>query len=231
MWYYLIDGKQCGPIDDATLDQLLANGTITFDSHVWKEGLTNWIPLGQLRGQVSPATGMPPAFVSASPAKTSTDTAWRDGNKVVTHDKQSLPPRCYKCNQSASEPPLKRQLSWHTPWLYLLVFLGLIIYVVVAIVVRDRAAVGIHLCPDHLKRRKFFIMGGWGGFFLGIALIVLAAAENQGWLAIPGILLLLISPIAGMIGASLAQAARIKDNTVWLTGANKEFLASLPQWP
>ncbi len=39
MWYYTIDGQQFGPLDDAALDRSVAQGVITPETLVWKEGL------------------------------------------------------------------------------------------------------------------------------------------------------------------------------------------------
>jgi hypothetical protein len=57
MWYYSIDGKQQGPVDDRALDNLTTAGAVTADTYVWKEGMTNWAPLRQVRPFHAPAVG------------------------------------------------------------------------------------------------------------------------------------------------------------------------------
>jgi hypothetical protein len=49
MWYYSTDGKQQGPFDDAALDSLIAAGTVTSATYLWKDGMTDWAPLSQVR--------------------------------------------------------------------------------------------------------------------------------------------------------------------------------------
>ncbi len=49
MWYYSTDGKQQGPVDDATLDKLSKTGLVTPETYVWKEGMGDWAPLSQAR--------------------------------------------------------------------------------------------------------------------------------------------------------------------------------------
>jgi hypothetical protein len=158
------------------------------------------------------------------------NAAWRDGKKVVTYDQSSLPARCYKCNHAVAEPPMKRKLDWHPAAYYLLIFLNLFIYVIVAIFVRKRASVDVYLCAQHARRRKNFIIGGWSGAAVAIPLIIGAMAANNSWLMLVGIAVLSVAIIAGLAGASLIGATRIKGNTVWLRGAGSEFLASLPPW-
>jgi hypothetical protein len=48
-WYYVDAGRQAGPVDDAGLYALLAGGQITNETLVWREGLTDWKPFGEIR--------------------------------------------------------------------------------------------------------------------------------------------------------------------------------------
>ena len=48
-WYYESGGQQHGPIPDSELDRLIAEGKITLDTLVWREGLSGWAPLRSTR--------------------------------------------------------------------------------------------------------------------------------------------------------------------------------------
>jgi hypothetical protein len=157
--------------------------------------------------------------------------AWRDGKKVVAHSKTSLPARCYKCNEAVETLPMTRKLYWHPVFYYLLIFFNILVYAVIAMIVRKRATLDIYLCEQHRQRRNYFIIGGWSGAILGIILVCVAIAMNTGWLIGLGLILVVAAMIVGVAGAQLARPAKIKGETIWLTGAGKEFLASLPDWP
>jgi uncharacterized RDD family membrane protein YckC len=43
-WYYAQAGQQMGPVDENTLRQLAAAGTIRPDTLVWRAGMANWQP-------------------------------------------------------------------------------------------------------------------------------------------------------------------------------------------
>jgi len=60
-WYYESGGTQQGPISDAQLDQLLAEGKITPATLIWREGMGNWAPLREARPAAGPA-GAPPVL-------------------------------------------------------------------------------------------------------------------------------------------------------------------------
>jgi hypothetical protein len=87
--------------------------------------------------------------------------ATRQGNTLVVPLGAILPTFCVKCGQPGDGEPINRTYYWHTPWLYLLIFFpGLLIYFVVALVVRKKMAFPIHLCHEHHSRRKMFTLVG-----------------------------------------------------------------------
>jgi len=53
-WYYALGNERQGPVDDAELDRLIASGTITNDTLVWRAGMADWQPLSQARPRVAP---------------------------------------------------------------------------------------------------------------------------------------------------------------------------------
>jgi len=79
-WHYANNGSQQGPVSQAELTQLVANGTLTPTSLVWKEGMADWLPYAQvpelnasaessLNSQTPAATAPPkPTPANASPS-------------------------------------------------------------------------------------------------------------------------------------------------------------------
>ena len=41
-FFVIIDGKQAGPFSEVDMTRLIADGTITKASYVWKAGMVNW---------------------------------------------------------------------------------------------------------------------------------------------------------------------------------------------
>ncbi|MGB0580908.1 MAG: hypothetical protein ACPGVU_14495 [Limisphaerales bacterium] len=61
----------------------------------------------------------------------------RDGKVLVMGRKAELPQRCIKCNGEPAPHSLKRELSHHSPVLFLLLFVGgPLLYLLVALLVR-----------------------------------------------------------------------------------------------
>ena len=49
VWHYIENGKQAGPVDQATFDSMISSGQISPDTQVyWRDGMPNWMPYGSL---------------------------------------------------------------------------------------------------------------------------------------------------------------------------------------
>jgi hypothetical protein len=151
---------------------------------------------------------------------------WREGKALVMRAGSALPHRCVKCNEPAAQPIKSRWVYWHHPGWYLLILVNVLVYVLVALVVRKRSRIAPGLCSRHRRRRRVFLAIGWGGFFLGLAFFFPGPLETAAGPAI-GMLIILAAIITGMAGARIAYAARITKEEVRLKGCGAAFLDSL----
>jgi membrane protease subunit (stomatin/prohibitin family) len=53
-YYVSLDGRSEGPFDVATLRQMVAEGTLTRETYVWREDLDGWKPAGDVVGGIFP---------------------------------------------------------------------------------------------------------------------------------------------------------------------------------
>jgi uncharacterized membrane protein len=76
-WYYAADNEQKGPVSEAELKGLLASSRIPGDTLVWKDGMENWTPAGQLPEFRAPAADASsgPKVVSAGPGISNPESA------------------------------------------------------------------------------------------------------------------------------------------------------------
>lgn len=47
-WYYAVGGQQQGPVTEAALREMLARGEIKSEDLVWRDGMAQWQPAGQV---------------------------------------------------------------------------------------------------------------------------------------------------------------------------------------
>lgn len=63
-WYYSKDGQQNGPVSQEELVRLVGTGSVGAGDLVWREGMTDWTPVGQ----VPEFATQPPAVPASAPA-------------------------------------------------------------------------------------------------------------------------------------------------------------------
>jgi hypothetical protein len=126
---------------------------------------------------------------------------------------------------------LKRRLTWHHPLLYILVFVALLIYLIVAMVVRKAATIEIGLCDEHLSKRRRDLRITIGLVVAGLIGLGLAIGFSDGTYLLLGFLGLIAALIYGIVAVRVVAPSRIDDRFVWLSGINKNYLNELPVWP
>lgn len=92
----------------------------------------------------------------------------RQGNVLYIPAGASLPDFCIRCNVPAEGDPKKVKLSWHPPALIALLFLGLLPYVIVALIMTKKATIYVPLCSEH---RSSWTMAATIGLILLLAAI------------------------------------------------------------
>lgn len=61
-WYYAVNKQQVGPVNTERFAELLRQGIITSETPVWRQGMTAWLPYGQVanNGGTASPSGAPP---------------------------------------------------------------------------------------------------------------------------------------------------------------------------
>jgi hypothetical protein len=151
-----------------------------------------------------------------------------------------LPHVCMRCGGPATVKK-RYAFTWHPLWTYLLLFAGLIPYIVVAAVLTERARCYVLLCDQHKRHWLIRTLIVWGGFFgmivvIGLAFLLMVTFTPQGggppWL--PGLLFTAsMVLIAGwLMSIPVCQITAIhptdvSDRTVTLTCVSPAFIEAL----
>ncbi len=69
-WYYAQSNQRFGPYTDAEFSNMVAQGTVTMDTLVWRDGMQNWVPYSQVQTTIPPsgAAAPPPAREYTAPS-------------------------------------------------------------------------------------------------------------------------------------------------------------------
>jgi hypothetical protein len=209
----------CGLVNFATATQCKRCGTL------FAQNLSTGT---NLQGGFVTADG----YVLPPPPRASIPSSgiWRNQSTLVLSRDAVLPLRCVKCN-AYTTGRLTRRYSWHHPALYLILLVAWLIYLIVAMIVRQRATVEVGLCEEHQTKRRNAIYATIALALLGVGGIVLAIVAEDGTPALIGFLLLLAALIFGLIAPRVGYPTKIDERFVWLKGINKEYLEQFPSWP
>jgi hypothetical protein len=159
---------------------------------------------------------------------------WRDGRLVIIPHGAELPDRCWKCNAPAHGLVLRRQFSWHPPVYFLILLLGVLPYLVVAILVSRKAKVSLGICDYHLAHRRRNLAVAWTlalagiGLMIGRTLTITDARISIRLFYIVGIALLVVGILYGIAFATVGTPRRIDKHAASISGAGRPFLDSLP---
>jgi len=67
VWYYSLGGQRVGPVSQATLMNWLTAGALSHSTLVWREGMSEWLPIrlvGFSEDEATPLDGLPPIVKS-----------------------------------------------------------------------------------------------------------------------------------------------------------------------
>lgn len=154
---------------------------------------------------------------------------WRDNSVLIMAKQAHLPGRCVKCN-APTQHTLKRDLRWHHPALYLLLFSGVLLYVILALVLSKTATINVGFCETHAAARKRGILIGWGFVLLSFASFYFAVVNEEMISLFIGMALFLGGLIYGVVKARVVVPQKIDDHYLWLTGLNTDYLQQFPPW-
>jgi len=153
---------------------------------------------------------------------------WRSGRDAVFVSRHAdLPPRCVKCNAPVPGPRKLRSFYWHSAGLYLLILLNLLLYALVALIVRKKVEVSPGLCELHAAERMRRIWASAGSMLGGVAVSFFAIEAQQAWIAFAAFFGGLLACIVMAMRARILMPLEISDSGARFRGCGPAFLASL----
>lgn len=165
------------------------------------------------------------------------ERVWREQATLVMAKGSPLPPRCVKCNAPADAKPWRKTLYWHHPAWYAVILVNILVYAMVAMVVRKSVKVTAGLCPAHRAARRRKLLIAWLLALIGIGLIasgidVLVNLRSDDpseglLLVLGGFASIIVGALFGKFAAVL-RAKKIDATYAWLDGAGPDFLSNFP---
>jgi len=154
--------------------------------------------------------------------------AVRRGKELHIPRFAALPPFCINCGAGA-HTPWRKKFYWHTPWIFVLVLVNILVYLIVALRVRKQMPLNVPLCDKHhAERKRYNLLGALltlGALPVGIFIGTAFNAEGFAWLTGFGMF------VAGVVFLVLAgrylRPKKIDEQGGIFTGASEVFLNQL----
>lgn len=150
----------------------------------------------------------------------------RKGRHVIIRPDSEWPARCFKCNTETDQTK-EFTLTYVNPWIYVSILINLLITILLALIFRKRFPVKLPLCELHKKKYKNLLIFQWSMLGVVIAGTSVGIYTDQAFYLVGAAVAVLPLVISSIFGR-LATASRYRDNFIWVNGAGKEFLNSLP---
>lgn len=154
--------------------------------------------------------------------------AMSDGVLYVSSAVHTLPPVCVKCAAPCSGTPIKKRFAWHSSWWYALALLGLLVYVIAAVMVQKRHALAVYLCDTHRRERLALMVAGFlalPGFSWTLCLLV-PRGGGGGPLYLSALVLALLGLVVGFRAARILSVVEINTVESSFRGASPDLLAA-----
>jgi hypothetical protein len=169
-------------------------------------------------------------MATLAPGITNPAGPYRHGKTLVIPTGAALPPTCVKCGLPISGQYVTKNFRWHPSWVYFLILIGLLFYVVLALVMQKTARVAVPFCTQHRSwRTNMYIIAavlliGWIPEWIVLAYLDV----DGGWIALVTCAMILAGLIVLVIVSNSFSPVFIDRTCAKFKGAGEPFLATLP---
>jgi hypothetical protein len=137
-----------------------------------------------------------------------------------------LPEVCVRCGAAATTWK-DRKFTWHPPWVWILLLLGVLPFVIVALILTKRMRFRVPLCDSHRYHwggRTLIVLGAFAGLIL-LEIVSKEApkAVRDVWSPVFFFLIFCWVVLAVVLSATTVRPAEITDYTITLKGVSPEF--------
>lgn len=173
-----------------------------------------------------------PYAAPSSELRTSADDApvMRRRKQVILEKSAAWPARCVCCN-APTHNHKRYRLSYVTPWIFLSLLINILLTLLLYFIFRKTFSYDVPYCSTHAKRRSIMLALTWGFMLLTFGIVVFGATHpgTMSVLSLVGLVLLVLSGVFATQAYRL-QVVKFRKNKVWISGAGKAFLDSLPEY-
>lgn len=237
-FYLGISGQQSGPFPESEIRSRLAQHQLRGTDLCWQVGWEAWKPLATVFPSADPlhANHAPPPFESpvSGISPPTVQRVFIEGSTLVVPKDAPFPPICIRTGTTENlvAKPLKRDLSWHSPVIYIAVLLSILIYIILALIFRKKSSHLVYLSSAARSAQVKWHIGNWALFVGSLAAIFTAIARENGALGIMGAAGLIGCIVIYFLKVRILYATKIDGSHARIGGIPREVMLKLvANWP
>ncbi len=150
----------------------------------------------------------------------------RYGKDLVVGRGSQLPNFCIKCG-SPAKTLLQNKMYWHSSGLILLIFIGVLPYLIAVLILRTKMDLGLPLCTAHFEKRRSLRRVALALLLVGSCLLLSCFYISDSYVPAMlgvGLLCVLVAGVVREVAGSLLKSKLIDGEKGIFTGANDLFL-------
>ena len=171
--------------------------------------------------------------IPTTPTSASLVGVFKDGKDLIVTRGSQLPSYCIKCGGPA-RTVLQKKMYWHPSWLVLLIFFGVLPYLLVVSLMRTRMDLSLPLCTLHREKHKNLRRAAVAILLAAAALFISCfyLSESNAAIALSlGLVGILVAGIVWEVSSSLLRSKFIDGEKGVFRGANEQFLQKCTSIP
>jgi hypothetical protein len=173
--------------------------------------------------------GGPPPLRTEPASRPSAESAWLEGKDlVIRQSAPDLPATCIKCGRPANHR-IKSKLYWHSPWAYVAILLNILVYAIIALIVRKVITLEVPICDEHRSQRRRFLWLGGASLVAGAVAPIALLSADQGAFAAVAVLVFVVVAFVFFAKARLLTPRYIDAEVAKVRGPCDSFLQQFPR--
>lgn len=202
-YHIAIDGQRSGPHSESEIRARIAAGTFQAKDLCWSIGWPEWKTAGAVFPEFQQATpSVPAAAIAATVPPLPRAVVRIDGKSLVVPVDYVFPKICLKTGATENLVAKSKRVHWHPSAVYLVLLLNVLIYAIVAMVMRKKSTHGFCLCEEANRSHRNWTLCTWGLFLGGLAFLFIGLGLDRPALCA-------LFPI-GLIGSIITGFAKVR---------------------
>jgi hypothetical protein len=149
------------------------------------------------------------------------------GSSVIVPKTFEFPQVCLFTGATENLVKVRKQLAWHHPAVFLAILPGLLIYVILALILRKTATIEFYMSRQERTRRRWWHLANWGVFLMTFVSLIAAGGYEINWAIYLAPVFFVATFVIYLLKVRLLYAKKIDDSRATVGGISPMVFSQL----